>query len=71
MVEKYIKIENLSVSENLLNFVNRELLPGIKIKKKNFWNQFDKCIHELAPKNKRLLELREELQKKNRWLAQR
>jgi len=64
MVEKYIKIENLSVSENLLNFVNRELLPGIKIKKKNFWNQFDKCIHELAPKNKRLLELREELQKK-------
>ena len=64
MAEKYIKIENLSVSENLLNFVNRELLPGIKIKKKNFWNQFDKCIHELAPKNKRLLELREELQKK-------
>jgi len=66
MVEKYIKIENLSVSENLFNFVNNELLPGTKIKKDFFWNKFDKCIHELAPKNKRLLELREELQKKNR-----
>ena len=64
MVEKYIKIENLSVSENLFNFVNNELLPGTKIKKDFFWNKFDKCIHELAPKNKRLLELREELQKK-------
>ena len=66
MAEKYIKIENLSVSENLLNFVNNELLPGTKTKKKNFWNQFDKCIHELAPKNKRLLELREDLQNVSR-----
>ena len=36
MAEKYIKIENLSVSEELLNFINNELLPGTKIKKKNF-----------------------------------
>ena len=64
MAEKYIKIENLSVSEKLLNFVNNELLSGTKIKKKKFWNEFDKCIHKLTPINKRLLELREELQKK-------
>ena len=36
MKEKYIKIKDLSVSEKLLNFVNKELLPGTKIKKKNF-----------------------------------
>ena len=47
MREKYIKINNLSVSEKLLNFVNTELLPGTKIKKKKFWNGFDKLIHEL------------------------
>ncbi len=58
MKEKYIKIKNLSVSKKLLNFVNEELLPGTKIKKELFWNGFDKYIHELAPKNKKLLEIK-------------
>ena len=64
MSEKYIKIENLSVSSNILNFVNKELLPDTKINKKNFWRGFSKYVHELAPKNKKLLEIREALQKK-------
>ena len=63
MKEKYIKIKNLSVSENLANFINKELLPGTKINKKKFWNGFDKCVHELAPKNIKLLQKRERLQK--------
>ena len=64
MKEKYTKIENLSISEKLLNFVNKELLPGTKIKKENFWKGFDKYAHELSLKNKILLEKREKLQKK-------
>ena len=63
MKEKYIKIKNLSVSEKLLIFVNDELLPGTKIKKEFFWDGFDRYVHELAPKNKKLLEIRERLQK--------
>jgi len=63
MKEKYIKIKNLSISDKLLNFVNNELLPGTEINKENFWNRFDKYVHELAPKNKELLEIREKLQK--------
>ena len=63
MKENYIKIKNLTVSEKLLNFVNEELLPGTKIKKEFFWDGFDKYVHELAPKNKKLLEIREKLQK--------
>ncbi len=63
MKEKYIKIKNLSVSEKLLNFVNDQLLPGTKIKKEFFWDGFDRYVHELAPKNKKLLEIREKLQK--------
>ena len=63
MKEKYIKIKNLSVSEKLLNFVNEELLPGTKIKKEFFWDGFDRYVHELAPKNNKLLEIREKLQK--------
>ena len=64
MKEKYKIINNLSVSESLLNFVNNELLTGTKIKKENFWKGFDKYVHALAHKNKELLEIREKLQKK-------
>jgi malate synthase len=64
MKERYIKIKNLSISEKLLNFINNELLPYTRINKKNFWNGFDKFVHELSPKNKDLLETREKLQKK-------
>ena len=64
MKEKYIKINNLSVSKKLLNFVDKDLLPGTKIKKENFWKGFSNIVHQLAPKNKELLEKREKLQKK-------
>ena len=63
MKEKYIKIKNLSVSEKLANFINNELLPGTKISKEKFWKGFDKYTHELSPKNKKLLQKRERLQK--------
>ncbi len=61
--EKYVKINNLSVSKILFDFVNNELLKGLKINKKKFWNDFDKTVHDLKPKNKKLLEKREKLQK--------
>ena len=64
MRKKYTKIKNLSVSLELANFINKELLPGTGIIKDKFWYGLDKCAHELAPKNKNLLEFREILQKK-------
>jgi len=63
MKEKYLKIKNLSVSKNLANFINKELLPGTKISKERFWNGFNKYVHILAPKNSKLLQKREKLQK--------
>ena len=63
MKEKYLKINRLSVSRNLTNFINKELLPGTSINKKKFWKNFDKTIHELSPKNRKLLQKRERLQK--------
>ncbi len=63
MKEKYIKIKNLSVSKDLANFINNDLLPGTNINKEKFWKGFDKCVHELAPKNIKLLQKRERLQK--------
>ena len=63
MKEKYIKINNLSVSKILADFINKELLPGTKINKQKFWKGFDKSVHDLAPKNIKLLQKRERLQK--------
>ena len=57
-------LDKLSISSKLLNFVNNELLPGTGVTKENFWSGLDKCAHELAPKNRKLLEFRENLQKK-------
>ena len=59
MKEKYIKVKNLSISEELLNFVNNAFFANTKLKKENFWNGFDKAVHELATKNKELLEKRD------------
>ena len=64
MKDKYIKINNLSVSSALLEFVNSELLKDTKISPEKFWKGFDDAIHELAPINKKLIQIREDLQKK-------
>jgi len=64
MAKKYISLGKLSIASELLNFVNNELLPGTGVSKKKFWQGMDKCLHELASKNKKLLEFRETLQKK-------
>ena len=68
MTEKYININNLSVSEKLFKFINQEALPGTNINSKNFWQGFDKYAHELAPKNKKLIDERRKIQLEiDRW----
>ena len=64
MSKNYIEVNNLKVSNDLLKFVNDELLKDTGIEPKDFWSGFDKTVHELAPKNKELLKFREDLQKK-------
>ena len=62
MREQYIKIQNLSVAKELADFVKNELLPDTDVSADEFWKGFDKVVHDLAPKNKKLLEFRETLQ---------
>ncbi len=64
MSTNYQSVNNLKVSKKLLSFVNEELLKGIDINPKKFWEDFDKVLHELAPKNRELIKIREDLQKK-------
>ena len=71
MKKQYIKINNLSVASELLDFVNNELLKDTKISPEKFWLRFDKAVHELAPKNKELINVRGVLQKKiDQWHIQ-
>ena len=64
MAKKFISLGRLSIASKLLDFVNNELLPSTDVTKENFWRGLDKCAHELAPINIKLLEFRENLQKK-------
>ena len=64
MSSNYQSINNLKVNKELLSFVDNELLKDTDISPKKFWLGFDKAVHELTPKNKKLLKIRELLQKK-------
>jgi len=64
MSKNYQNVNNLRISEELLSFVNNELLKGLEISPEKFWSGFDNAVHELAPKNKELIQIREDLQKK-------
>ena len=64
MAKKYISLGRLSIASELLNFINDELLPDTGLEKEKFWEGLDKYAHKLAPKNKKLLEFRDHLQKK-------
>ena len=63
-MEKYSNISNLKVSKKLEAFVQKELLKDLSIEPKNFWNKFDKAVHELAEINSKLVKKRDALQKK-------
>jgi len=62
MKDQFIKINNLSVAKVLFDFVDKELLKNTDITPDHFWQGFDGVVHELVPKNKKLLEDRETLQ---------
>ena len=64
MSKNYQNVNNLKISEELLSFVNKELLKDLEISSEKFWEGFDKAVHDLAPRNKELIQIREDLQKK-------
>ena len=66
-----IEKNGLKISSNLFEFINKEVLPDTNIETDQFWNKFEKAVHELAPINKKLIEKREDVQKKiDEWHIQ-
>jgi malate synthase len=60
------------VADNLLEFINADVLPGIGIDIDHFWAGFSRAVKDLTPKNRALLEKRATLQREiDAWLKER
>ena len=59
-----IEKNGLKINLKFYEFITKEVIPGTGIKELDFWNNFEKIVHELAPVNKNLIEKRETIQKK-------
>ncbi|MFG1488326.1 malate synthase G, partial [Oceanospirillum sp. HFRX-1_2] len=57
-----VQIGNLSVAKTLYDFINNDAAPGTGVDVARFWAQFDAIVHDLAPRNRELLEKREQIQ---------
>ncbi|MGE6609622.1 malate synthase G [Peribacillus sp. NPDC076916] len=65
---EYVKIRNLQVAPVLFEFINKDGIPGSELNQEQFWVDFEKLVHDLSPKNKKLLARRDEIQTKiNTW----
>lgn len=58
----YESIGDICVNPRLLSFVNERVLPGTGIEAARFWAGLDDIVGELGPRNKALLQKRDELQ---------
>lgn len=59
---KYVPCERLLVDSEMKHFIEEEALPGSDIQPQTFWAEFDRLVHDLAPRNRALLEERDCLQ---------
>ena len=59
-----VEKNGLKINSLLFEFINKEAIPGTRLNPDDFWNGFEKTIHELAPINKSLIEKRETIQNK-------
>jgi len=57
-----INVGGLQVAQALYHFVNQEALPDTGVNQQQFWQAFEKMINTLAPRNRQLLDRRDELQ---------
>ena len=61
-------VAGLSVAKELFNFIETQVLPGLRVTPDHFWTGLSKITHELGPKNRTLLAEREVMQAKiDQW----
>ncbi|GAC56052.1 malate synthase G [Gordonia hirsuta DSM 44140 = NBRC 16056] len=63
-----VTVDGLQVASELYEFVNNEALPGTGVEPAAFWSGAAAIINDLAPRNRELLAVRDELQTKiDQW----
>jgi len=71
-MSQYIEAGGLKISQELFQVVTDEIAPGTGVTPEAFWNSLGAIVRDLAPKNRRLLEQRRELQKQiDAWCIER
>ncbi|WP_255607387.1 malate synthase G [Phyllobacterium lublinensis] len=59
-----IEINGLKVAKELYDFVVNEAMPGTNVDAEQFWSGLVQIIHDLAPRNRELLQKRDAFQEK-------
>ena len=59
-----VEIDGLSIDKPLYDFLVEEALPGTGVDAQTYLKGFSAIVHDLAPKNRALLERRDEIQAK-------
>ncbi len=57
-----VQVGSLQVAQVLFDLVNDKILPGTEITAERFWSQLEAIVSDLTPKNRALLEKRDDLQ---------
>ena len=61
-------VAGMSVAEELFDFIESQVLPGLSVTSDQFWTGLSKLTYELGPKNRALLAERETMQGKiDQW----
>ena len=58
----HISRHGISIDSRLHEFIHSECLPHTAIEEEGFWRGFGTLIRDLAPRNARLLQRRDDLQ---------
>lgn len=74
---EYVDHGSIQIEKTLYHWVNEHVLRGLQMDAPTFWTDFEKLITAFTPRNRALLEKRDELQRqisswheKNDWRAQ-
>ena len=62
MEDEKISLGGLCIDRNLHDLVETEIAPGTDVDPAHFWSGLEEIIHDLGPKNRALLDRRDELQ---------
>ena len=54
----------LQIASEMVTFIEAKALPGTGVSADTFWSGFSDLVHELGPKNRDLLQVREDMQAK-------